>query len=731
MESILQESNRFRLNVVFLIAISLSCVFLTANGQSKQAQKEAALIKKYDKNGDGKLNAKERAAAKADTPAERYKREAKEKMLERFDQDKNGKLDEKERKTAFKTIKAERKEIDQAVMKKFDANDNGRIDKKEYEGLEEWRRAKYPNAVFLPAHDKQISLQDKKERVQAGKARRGDIIVIPERESASESEKWLAEVQGYQLPGWYDKANRVHGHTRLTAVRPTNHVDAKSDKVKLAWLDTDEFKHAGKYFNQLGVDVFSRHVRTGDEGAWWPSKVGEVLDLAKNRNIAKEIIDEAHQNDQRIIVYNRHMEDHGMAKAHPDWVCKDKNGKAYVRRGKMMCFNSPYRQHVQARLLELVDMGADGFYFDSGHQPHKCYCDFCKKNGKNRQQIIRETFLQFRRVVHERNPECVILISGRFEGQSHDLWRIADSPKIEDHLPPKYGGKDALGYSLGLTFIRDAADGKPAHCWRNNKTAVTDKEALWILSFGHVFNYDVHETFLANPTSERFRTGKQLVKYGAVFTQAMAAKKPVRNAIVHYPEGMPDGLKKKQLVHPVFANVYKQQVPTGIITDSQLREGIPDDCQLLVFPNTKKSVFEEAKVTEHLADFKARGGVVITNPLETAAKEMIAKVREQSIVFLDDQSEKIHLTAYTNPKGDELSVILFNTEDFDTVASKLYFPKGKSVESVQDIQNKTKLSVKKDKKGVYVDIKPFKHFQALSVAFKIKKGANKNKATNF
>ncbi|MCT4644208.1 MAG: hypothetical protein N4A74_04410, partial [Carboxylicivirga sp.] len=88
--------NKVTLKITIVVS-SLLWLGTVSLAQSKQAQKEAALIKKYDKSGDGKLNAKERAAAKADTPAERYKREAKEKMLERFDQDKNGKLDEKER----------------------------------------------------------------------------------------------------------------------------------------------------------------------------------------------------------------------------------------------------------------------------------------------------------------------------------------------------------------------------------------------------------------------------------------------------------------------------------------------------------------------------------------------------------------------------------------------------------------------------------------------------------
>ncbi|MCT4587627.1 MAG: hypothetical protein N4A71_07380 [Carboxylicivirga sp.] len=701
---------------ITIVAVSLLWLSIALFAQTPKEPKEAALIKKYDADGDGILNAKERAVAKADTPSEQYKKEAKEKMLERFDEDKNGKLDKNERKKAFKTIKEERKEIDKATLDKFDTNNNGKIEKIERKGLEKWRRTTYPNAVFLPAHDKQLSAADKRTRVDAGKARRGDIIVIPARESAEVSEKWLAEIHGYQLPAWYDGANRVHGHTRLTAVRPTNHVDAKSHDIKVAWLDTDEFKNAGKYFKELGVEVFSRHVHTGDEGAWWPSEVGEVLDLAKNRNIAKEIIDEAHQNDQRIIVYNRHIEDYGMAKAHPEWVCKNEEGKDYVIRGKMMCFNSPYRDYVQTRLLELVDLGVDGFYFDSRHQPSTCHCDYCKANEKNRQTIIRETFLQFRRAVHERNPECVILISGRFEGQSHDLWRIADSPKIEDHLPPKYGGKDAVGYSLGLTFIRDAADGKPAHCWRNNKTAVTDKEGIWILAFGHIFNYDVHESFLAKPESERYRTGTQFVKYGEVFAEALTGKRPVRNAIVHYPEGMPDGLKKKQIVHPVFADVYKYQMPTGIIIDSQLREGIPEECNLLVFPNIDKSAFNEDKVAKNIRAFKARGGVVISNMQDEEAKLLIAEARKHSMVYLNDSSGNVHLNAYLNQKGDELSVILFNTVHSKTGTTRLYFPKDKSIKSVRNIQSKVELSVKYDNMGAYVTIDSFKYFQALSVS---------------
>jgi hypothetical protein len=62
----------------------------------------AELIKKFDKDGDGKLNEEERAALREEGQKRRKE------MVEKFDKDGDGKLNEEERKAAFAEMRKNR-----------------------------------------------------------------------------------------------------------------------------------------------------------------------------------------------------------------------------------------------------------------------------------------------------------------------------------------------------------------------------------------------------------------------------------------------------------------------------------------------------------------------------------------------------------------------------------------------------------------------------------------------
>lgn len=76
------------------------------------AAKRAEMIKKYDKNGDGRLDPEESAAYKKDRDAE---------MLRKYDKNGDGKIDEAERKVAQEDIRKQRQAViaqRQAELKK-------------------------------------------------------------------------------------------------------------------------------------------------------------------------------------------------------------------------------------------------------------------------------------------------------------------------------------------------------------------------------------------------------------------------------------------------------------------------------------------------------------------------------------------------------------------------------------------------------------------------------------
>ena len=82
------------------------------------------LLKEFDKDGDGKLNAEEAKAARE---------AAQKKMLEKYDTDKDGKLGDDERKAMRQDIQAKRK----ALLEKYDANKNSRLDPEEMKAARE------------------------------------------------------------------------------------------------------------------------------------------------------------------------------------------------------------------------------------------------------------------------------------------------------------------------------------------------------------------------------------------------------------------------------------------------------------------------------------------------------------------------------------------------------------------------------------------------------------------
>jgi hypothetical protein len=76
------------------------------------------MLKRFDKDGDGKLDDSERAAAKEAMEARKAER------MKKFDSNGDGKLDDEERENARQTHKAE-------MMKKFDKNGDGKLDEEE------------------------------------------------------------------------------------------------------------------------------------------------------------------------------------------------------------------------------------------------------------------------------------------------------------------------------------------------------------------------------------------------------------------------------------------------------------------------------------------------------------------------------------------------------------------------------------------------------------------------
>ncbi len=525
--------------------------------------------------------------------------------------------------------------------------------------------------------------------------------------------RWLEGAVWYRLPTWYDE-QRVQAHTRFGQT----------------YVGKEVFYRVADHFRAMGAPVYVRQIQAHIKGTWWPSCIGPVHPLASVRNIAQEIIENAHFHDCRLIAYNAHMYDLPLSELHPDWVCLDDTGKPIlVGTSPMLCFNSPYPDLFLARALELVDMGVDGLYFDYVHMPKTgCWCNRCKEMFKVmtgldhppahdiddpvwrklvefNNLVIERTFLKWRRALHERNPDLVMVVSSHLWSRFSDphlnsrLFRIADAVKMEYSIPVRPGSDWIFKYdpsmktpdpdlrlALGYTLVRDAADGRPSHVWIDglkDETSMLSATA-GVVAHGCIADLDVREEKFPNfMFTKAFDLGGQISPY-------LARTFPVRWAVVHYSEVARNAFAlyeiqqwKKVLypLHGAYMAFLRARLPVGIVTDSQLEEGLPPECKILFLPYPDL-LTEPMK--KSIQDFKTEGGRVIEqretwkwhdpNGGQEAALQSFLKVikpeADKAPVQVFGGPEKLHAVVYMSEAGNRLTLALANEFSWVSLGNK-------------------------------------------------------------
>ncbi|MFW6170983.1 MAG: hypothetical protein ACODAD_10875 [Planctomycetota bacterium] len=408
----------------------------------------------------------------------------------------------------------------------------------------------------------------------------------------------------------------------------------------------------------------------------------------------------------------------------PRGAARDFTGEIIEKRGPKACFNTPYADFVETRLIELAKMGADGFYFDEVHMPKPfCCCANCRKafqaetgleypaepdpfdaayqkaiSFKN--TTIERLFRRWRRAIHDVNPNCVLLVgSNTYPRMSdrhgtHRLYRIADVMKTEFNLParglrrgqlfetsgmarPETGAMMALGYAIA----RDATDGRPPHVWAHNLPNATHAKfaTAGMIAHGCVANLDHHEADI--PDRELFGPA---VALGNRVAPALAGKRPLRWATVHYSEWardhyMPDELLAwRKVLYPTygaFTTLLHEGLPATVITDSQLEQGRLDGSRVLVLPAPKHLT---RRMKEAVASFEHAGGTVIeqqpdwnwteADAAEAAGAAMMETIAENAgtaPLRVTGGNEKMHAIPFAGSGGEKLTVALVN--DFSWV----------------------------------------------------------------
>lgn len=492
----------------------------------------------------------------------------------------------------------------------------------------------------------------------------------------------------YRLPDWY-AAHRVQGHTRMP----------------LQYVDQDIFHRTAEAFQSMGARVFSRFLKCAGEGAWWPSRVGVIAPEARGRNLAKEIIDEAHAEGMRLIAYYRHLEDDYLAEEHPDWVCKHSNGQpASTPRGKRMCFNSPYPDFFESRALELVRMGIDGFIFDEDHMPPQgCWCRFCRDRfveefglrhpkepdfeDPTYQRLlelnnltIERTFLRWRSALHGANPDIVMVISAfrwltmADHHLTHRLFRISDSVKTELNLPTAnpehmaFRRPDSIPQldadvqmAIGYTMARDGADGRPARIGIHGRQTEDSIQmaTAGVITHGCIANIVVRENVLSDPLYERpFALEKRVRPY-------LESAIPWRWAAVHFPESARNRYMGRvaaaweEAIFPFYEacrSLVRARVPFGVITDSQLADGVTAGYGVLLLPVPASELSTELQ--RGVDGLRAAGGIVIER-----SADWISAVRREidaAPARVCGGPERMHAGYFYDPIGRRRLVAIAN-----------------------------------------------------------------------
>ncbi len=151
----------------------------TAGGMRPASTRAQELLKRYDKNGDGRIDDDERADAQEAMLKERIDRQMAQfqsgnaeqfraRILERFDKNKDGKLDDEERAEAEKFG-----ELRDELLRRFDKNGSGKLEPEEREMLQQFLRGSSP--VALAAAVAREALPDAKAMAELEKTLRTAI----------------------------------------------------------------------------------------------------------------------------------------------------------------------------------------------------------------------------------------------------------------------------------------------------------------------------------------------------------------------------------------------------------------------------------------------------------------------------------------------------------------------------------------------------------------------------
>jgi Ca2+-binding EF-hand superfamily protein len=99
------------------------------NDDERKAMRDAFVLRRYDKDGDGKLNDEEKAAAEKGRKEMEKRREEYAKRVKEFDKDGDGELSREERRAMYEAI----------MLERYDKDGDGKLNEDEKAAMEKAR----------------------------------------------------------------------------------------------------------------------------------------------------------------------------------------------------------------------------------------------------------------------------------------------------------------------------------------------------------------------------------------------------------------------------------------------------------------------------------------------------------------------------------------------------------------------------------------------------------------
>jgi len=470
------------------------------------------------------------------------------------------------------------------------------------------------------------------------------------------------------LPDWLVRSRvQLHWEGPLLYVAE----DGTPDGRFRTWLQNVQTK-----IREMNPAVTVGLSKKGAEGAWWPSRVGESLPEAQNRNLFKEFfLDPMDGSGIKFIAYYRHDIDKPMEQLHPEWLSRDAKGQLIPNMDRdktahRLCFNSPYREFVKTRLLELAEQGTPGVYFDQDHMHEVCTCDNCKAKflavrgypmpenlkpytpeyldvAKFVGDTISETFAEWRAATRKVKPDMVYIVGADelldFVGIHHAV-SLPDSIDIlksefqkcfggQQHYPGAplrrmlkanpdfYSPTRSQQESLAWIIARDLGEGRPAHIWNykpDKDFGETFHTSMALVSHGNISSATVEIVAKQHSYKELFQLSKLL---GDEFADA----RPYGWAAVYisyaikdqaYPAGGNPAASYKQTFEQLYAPVLattdalqRKHFPFVTVFDKDIREGrLSPMTKILIAPSAD---LLPADLQASLSQVEAKGTKVI------------------------------------------------------------------------------------------------------------------------